>query len=210
MTNPVESRNGKRHCNLKVVLLGDSSVGKSSLVMRYVIGKFQTSNATIGAAFMTKTIQLNGDKEVTLEIWDTAGQERYRSLTPMYYRGTDVAIIVYDVTSPISLSHAETWIDELKSYVDTERNSSALKIILAANKADLVDGYQQPEELKKSRSENFFVVSAKSGDGIEELFDGVVGDLPDEMFIKHSQTVENETIQIDKKFYNIDTSSCNC
>ncbi|CAB4254544.1 similar to Saccharomyces cerevisiae YOR089C VPS21 Rab family GTPase required for endocytic transport and for sorting of vacuolar hydrolases [Maudiozyma barnettii] len=210
MTNPIENRNGKKHCNLKVVLLGDSSVGKSSLLMRYIVGKFQTSNATIGAAFMTKNIQLDDEKDVTLEIWDTAGQERYRSLTPMYYRGTDVAIIVYDVTSPISLSHAENWIDELNSYIDTDRKLSSLRIILAANKADLLDEYQQPEELKESRSDKFFVVSAKTGDGIYELFDGAISDLPEEMFIKQSETVDNKIIPIDKKFYDIDISSCNC
>lgn len=203
----------RKHCNLKVVLLGDSSVGKSSLAARYVVGKFQKSNATIGAAFMTKNIQIHDDKDVTLELWDTAGQERYRSLTPMYYRGTDVAIIVYDVTSPISLSHAEDWIEELQSYVDTERRSD-LKIILAANKSDLIGKeYKQPEELRTTKFNNFVVVSAKTGEGIDLLFEGIINNIPEEMFKQDSENGINnlnETISIDKPFYNVDVSSCNC
>ena len=203
----------KKHCNLKVVLLGDSSVGKSSLATRYVVGKFQKSNATIGAAFMTKNIRIDDNKDITLELWDTAGQERYRSLTPMYYRGTDVAIIVYDITSPISLSHAEDWIEELQSYVDTERRSD-LRIILAANKSDLIEEeYKQPKELRATKFNDFVVVSAKTGEGIDILFEGITSNIPDEMFLRENENGANnvnETISIDKPFYNVDMSSCNC
>lgn len=212
MSNNTADTN-KKHCNLKVVLLGDSSVGKSSLAARYIVGKFQKSNATIGAAFMTKNIQLDDNKDVTLELWDTAGQERYRSLTPMYYRGTDVAIIVYDVTSPISLSHAEDWIEELRSYVDTERRSD-LRIILVANKSDLLEEeYKQPEELRNNKFNDFVVVSAKTGEGINILFEGIANNIPDEMFIHENNNDPNDpngTVSIDKPFYSIDTSSCNC
>ncbi|KAG0667945.1 hypothetical protein C6P45_005220 [Maudiozyma exigua] len=212
MSNNTADTN-KKHCNLKVVLLGDSSVGKSSLAARYIVGKFQKSNATIGAAFMTKNIQLDDNKDVTLELWDTAGQERYRSLTPMYYRGTDVAIIVYDITSPISLSHAEDWIEELRSYVDTERRSD-LRIILAANKSDLLEeGYKQPEELRNNKFNDFVVVSAKTGEGINILFEGITNNIPDEMFIHDNGNETHDpsgTVSIDKPFHSIDTSLCNC
>ena len=83
----------------KIVLLGDTAVGKTSLCARLVNGTFDNfSEPTIGAAFLTKTVQ-NGDITHRLEIWDTAGQERYRALAPMYYRGATAALVVYDVTN---------------------------------------------------------------------------------------------------------------
>ena len=85
------------------MLLGDSAVGKSSLVLRFVKKQFfEYQESTIGAAFLTQTVQLN-DYIVKFEIWDTAGQERYHSLAPMYYRGAAAAIVVYDITNRVSL-----------------------------------------------------------------------------------------------------------
>lgn len=88
-----------RTCQFKLVLLGESSVGKSSLVLRFVKGQFhEFQESTIGAAFLTQTVQID-DTTVKFEIWDTAGQERYHSLAPMYYRGAQAAIVVYDITN---------------------------------------------------------------------------------------------------------------
>ncbi len=87
----------------KLVLLGDSAVGKSSLVLRFVRGQFfEYQESTIGAAFLTQTVALN-DTTVKFEIWDTAGQERYHSLAPMYYRGAAAAVVVYDITNRVSV-----------------------------------------------------------------------------------------------------------
>lgn len=86
-------------CQFKVVLLGESAVGKSSLVLRFVKREFhEFQESTIGAAFLTQTVQINDDTTVKFEIWDTAGQERYHSLAPMYYRGAQAALVVYDIT----------------------------------------------------------------------------------------------------------------
>jgi len=90
----------------KLVLLGDSAVGKSSLVLRFVRGQFfEYQESTIGAAFLTQTVALN-ETTVKFEIWDTAGQERYHSLAPMYYRGAAAAIVVYDITNRVSTTLA--------------------------------------------------------------------------------------------------------
>ena len=90
----------------KLVLLGDSAVGKSSLVLRFVRGQFfEYQESTIGAAFLTQTVALN-ETTVKFEIWDTAGQERYHSLAPMYYRGAAAAIVVYDITNRVSYTLA--------------------------------------------------------------------------------------------------------
>ncbi|PIO58398.1 Ras family protein [Teladorsagia circumcincta] len=89
-------------CQFKLVLLGESAVGKSSLVLRFVKGQFhEYQESTIGAAFLTQTVCLD-DATVKFEIWDTAGQERYHSLAPMYYRGAQAAIVVYDITNQAS------------------------------------------------------------------------------------------------------------
>lgn len=92
-----------RVCHFKLVLLGDSAVGKSCLVVRFVRDEFfEFQEPTIGAAFLTQTVSLD-DATVKFEIWDTAGQERYRSLAPMYYRGAAAAIVVYDITKKVSI-----------------------------------------------------------------------------------------------------------
>src|ERR1700678_144185 len=97
----------------KMVVLGYYSVGKSSLVLKYVKGEFNANEeSTIGASFLTKTV-FTPDSSIKFEIWDTAGQERYNSLIPMYYRGAQVALIVCDVTSSESFETAKRWVEEL-------------------------------------------------------------------------------------------------
>merc|ERR1712046_172675 len=113
---------------------GDSAVGKSSLVLRFVRGQFfEYQESTIGAAFLTQTVALN-DTTVKFEIWDTAGQERYHSLAPMYYRGAAAAIVVYDITSTDSFNRAKSWVRELQ-----RQGNPALVMALAGNKSDKAD-----------------------------------------------------------------------
>ena len=103
-----------RMAQFKLVLLGESAVGKSSLVLRFVKGQFhEFQESTIGAAFLTQTVCLD-DTTVKFEIWDTAGQERYHSLAPMYYRGAQAAIVVYDITNADTFARAKTWVRELQ------------------------------------------------------------------------------------------------
>jgi len=108
-------------CQFKLVLLGESAVGKSSLVLRFVKGQFhEFQESTIGAAFLTQTVCLD-DTTVKFEIWDTAGQERYHSLAPMYYRGAQAAIVVYDITNADTFERAKQWVKELQRQVMIER-----------------------------------------------------------------------------------------
>ncbi|GCB65454.1 hypothetical protein scyTo_0011875 [Scyliorhinus torazame] len=106
-------------CQFKLVLLGESAVGKSSLVLRFVKGQFhEYQESTIGAAFLTQTVCLD-DTTVKFEIWDTAGQERYHSLAPMYYRGAQAAIVVYDITNDADLANKRAVeFQEAQSYAD--------------------------------------------------------------------------------------------
>ncbi|KAJ6720237.1 DRAB5-RELATED [Salix viminalis] len=98
-------------CCEQLVLLGDSGVGKSCIVLRFVRGQFDpTSKVTIGASFLSQTIALQDSTTVKFEIWDTAGQERYAALAPLYYRGAAIAFIVYDITSPETFNKAQYWV----------------------------------------------------------------------------------------------------
>ncbi|OQS55866.1 RAB5B [Ecytonucleospora hepatopenaei] len=163
----------------KMVVLGHYSVGKSSIVMNFVKNEFNPNEeATVGAAFLTKTVFLQGNA-IKFEIWDTAGQERYYSLIPMYYRGAHVALIVYDVTSNESFEQAKKWVTDLTN----EKPENFLKV-LVANKIDLNENAIVTEEMGKeyAKSKNilFFQTSAKTGENIKELFTKIANILPKE------------------------------
>jgi len=157
----------------KLVLLGESAVGKSSIVLRFVRNDFDDyRESTIGAAFLSQTTTLENGQQIKFEIWDTAGQERYKSLAPMYYRSARVAVVVYDITSDASLEKAKAWIKELQRQADPN-----IIICLAGNKADLTDRREVSTEAAQNYAseENalFYETSAKSGEGVTEMFNAI-------------------------------------
>ena len=121
---------------MKLVLLGDTGVGKSAIVVRFVQGEFSNeSKVTVGAAFLAKALRIpehGPDAAVKFEIWDTAGQERYASLAPLYYRGAGAAVMVYDITSTASFEKARFWVKELQKHA-----SPNINMVLVGNKKDL-------------------------------------------------------------------------
>ncbi|KZF23522.1 ras-domain-containing protein [Xylona heveae TC161] len=124
----------KPSSSVKLVLLGESAVGKSSLVLRFVNNDFQENKEpTIGAAFLTQKCNLP-TRTIKFEIWDTAGQERFASLAPMYYRNAQSALVVYDLTKPTSLTKAKHWVAELQ-----RQASPGIVIALVGNKLDLTN-----------------------------------------------------------------------
>ncbi|EGB05184.1 hypothetical protein AURANDRAFT_70339 [Aureococcus anophagefferens] len=154
-----------RVCHFKLVLLGDTAVGKSCLVVRFVRDEFfEFQEPTIGAAFLTQSVSLEG-ATVKFEIWDTAGQERYRSLAPMYYRGAAAAIVVYDITNKESFNGAKSWVKELQ-----RRGDPNVVIALAGNKADLPN--------KRKSVSSTFTTSAKSATNVKSLFQEIALKLP--------------------------------
>lgn len=153
----------------KLVILGHYSVGKSSIVLNFIKNEFNPNEeSTIGAAFLTKTVFIDGTA-VKFEIWDTAGQERYYSLIPMYYRGANAALVVYDITSAESFERAKRWIEDLK----TEKPDNFMKVLIG-NKVDLSEAVVITEEMGKQYAEQegllFYQTSAKTGEGIKDLF----------------------------------------
>lgn len=131
----------------KLVVLGSSGVGKTSLVQRFVNGTFVSANSTIGAGFLTSRIHdPESGTTLRLQIWDTAGQERYRSISRLYYRGADAAILVYDVTNKSSFDDMSTWLEELKQNCPND-----LVIHIVGTKADVIISEPQRREVTFER-----------------------------------------------------------
>lgn len=160
---------------LKLLIIGESNVGKTSILQRFIENKFETSfSTTIGIDFRSKTIQVD-EKEIELQIWDTAGQERFFSITRSYYRGSDGIFLTFDLSSEGSFNSLNKWIGEIKDKVDEK-----VPIFLLGNKKDLLDGTEQEinqlktitkiKEISEELKVSWYATSAKSGENIEEIF----------------------------------------
>lgn len=195
----------KPSSSVKLVLLGEAAVGKSSLVMRFVNNDFQENKEpTIGAAFLTQKCNLP-TRTIKFEIWDTAGQERFASLAPMYYRNAQAALVVYDITKPSSLTKAQHWVAELH-----RQASPGIVIALVGNKFDLAtaateeslddtdaapaaegeeatedgaDSRRVPSKTAKAYADEesllFFETSAKTGHNVAEVFTAIANAIPE-------------------------------
>ncbi|KAL3423612.1 rab GTPase vps21 [Phlyctema vagabunda] len=194
----------KPSSSVKLVLLGEAAVGKSSLVLRFVNNDFQENKEpTIGAAFLTQKCNLP-TRTIKFEIWDTAGQERFASLAPMYYRNAQSALVVYDLTKPTSLIKAKHWVAELQ-----RQASPGIVIALVGNKLDLTNEASESNnslgddddadanegddsngdarkistaEAKSYAEEEgllFFETSAKLGTNVTEVFTAIANAIPE-------------------------------
>ena len=160
---------------VKIVLLGNINVGKTSIASRYCKNSFNEHHInTIGGAYQQQKVVLSNGAIVKLHIWDTSGQERFRAMTNLYYRDAQVAILTYDITSESSFSGIAFWIEELKYKVENEN----MILCLVGNKCDANDDERKisKNQGKKYAEENnmlFYETSAKTGDGVTELFNEV-------------------------------------
>lgn len=182
-----------REQTIKIVILGDCGVGKSSLALRFVSNEFKPySESTIGASYMSKSVTFdyvkdaNNEDKVTEEtilrkidfkIWDTAGQEKYRSLAPMYYRGAGAALLVYDVSKATSFEVLQSWVDELKS-----NGPPGIVLGLCGNKCDLDDDRQvqsQDAQDYANRLGCFYLeTSAKNDVNVHKAFEEIAKKVP--------------------------------
>lgn len=154
---------------IKLCLIGDSGVGKSSIVQRFVHDTFNVdSESTIGASFMTKTLLVD-DNTYKFQIWDTAGQERFRALAPMYYRGAGAAIIVYDVTQENTFQSVKSWVKELNMH-----GPRHIVLSITGNKCDLEERREVAKKDATTYADAinaiFIETSAKTAVNVSTLF----------------------------------------
>jgi len=161
---------------LKLMILGDSNVGKSSILRKYCKNEFNGSYvATIGIDFQIKYLNIDG-KKIKLQIWDTAGQERYRVVTKNYFNTSDGFLIIYDITNRESFLNINNWIEQINTLV-----GGNIKCIIFGNKNDLKEmrkvSIKEGEEMAKKYKCNFFETSAKEGNNLEEGFYNITKDV---------------------------------
>lgn len=181
----------------KVVIIGDSNVGKTCIIQRFISNSFNTSKPTIGACHYNKKVQ-----DVEIDIWDTAGQERFKSMIPMYYKGAKAIIVVYDITDANSFDGAKKWISEI------ETNTKNSIIVICGNKSDLNENRTVPIETVNSflLGKNYINIetSAKENTNIDQMFDKIAEE------IKKSKEIEdNNKIDIHSASTKSGNSSCN-
>eukprot|EP01121_Diplochlamys_sp_Union-15-3_P013496 TRINITY_DN4191_c0_g3_i1.p1 TRINITY_DN4191_c0_g3~~TRINITY_DN4191_c0_g3_i1.p1 ORF type:complete len:203 (+),score=33.73 TRINITY_DN4191_c0_g3_i1:621-1229(+) len=153
----------------KLLLIGDSGVGKSSLLLRFADNTFtETFISTIGVDYKIRTMSID-NKSIKLQIWDTAGQERFRTITSSYYRGAQGIIVVYDVTNQETFNNVQKWLSEIERYA-----GESVQKLLIGNKCDLVNErkvpFEQAKEFANSLSLQCLETSAKKATNVDEAF----------------------------------------
>ena len=164
----------------KIVLIGDSGVGKTNILSRYLTNQFSASTQpTVGVEFGSKIIK-KGEKLIKLQIWDTAGQERYKSITSAYYKGAKGAFVVYDISRKSTFDTVDKWINELKN-----NGSEDVFILLVGNKSDLNDQREISEEEVKKKAEVYNIAfcetSALKGNNIEFAFESLIDKITEKL-----------------------------
>ena len=171
----------------KIVLIGDTSVGKTNILSKYLTDEFDAkSKATVGVEFGVKNFKIENNI-VKVQIWDTAGEERYRSITNAYYKGAKGSLLVYDITNKKSFENVEKWISDLKANADED-----ISMILLGNKTDLEDKRVVTTEEGKNKAEfynlTFMETSALNGNNIQEAFNELIMDV----YKKNHELLENQ------------------
>ena len=177
---------------LKYIVIGDSSVGKSNILLRYTHNQFNEEyQSTIGVEFGAKNIKIN-NKIYRIQIWDTAGQENFRSITRAYYKNSVCALVVYDITKRESFENVQSWIQDCRN-----QSPKTIIMVLVGNKNDLENlrevSYDEGEEFAKNNDMIFFETSAKTGKNVSAIFE------------KTSQIISQK---INENYYDLENDSC--
>ncbi|KIR60464.1 rab family protein [Cryptococcus bacillisporus CA1873] len=197
-----------RTTSFKLVLLGESAVGKSSLVLRFVRNEFSDFRESTIAAFLTQSVNLDESTTIKFEIWDTAGQERYKSLAPIYFRNSNAAVIVYDITQT-SFEKAKSWVRELQRQADP-----SIVIMLVGNKTDMDSQRKTSREIGEQYAKEegllFAEASAKTGEGVEELFMEIAKKLPLAPPPQRGQAAGGKGVKVSGQEDSATASACTC
>jgi small GTP-binding protein len=161
----------------KVVVVGDGAVGKTSLILRYTQGTFNTNYIkTIGAQFSKYDFESEAGAKTRLFLWDIAGQSEFSFMRPTFFSGAKACIAVFDVTNEGSFANLQCWIDEIHKYC-----GSSLPIVIFGNKSDLIeDNYDNPELdtfMQSNGIYGFYLTSAKTGDNVTSAFESIINEL---------------------------------
>ena len=196
----------------KLLLLGESSVGKTSIILRYIENSFNESDiSTCGIDVKCKYVSCE-NKKIRLDIWDTAGQERFRGLTKNYFRGGHGFIFVYDITNKESFDKLKGWMKDAKEKIEND-----YKMIIVGNKKDCEDkrqiDFQTLKEFGEVKQINYFEVSAKTGEGIDQIFNDFVIELLKYRNIgiyKVDESTDRTYSSLEKSLLNNKKENCNC
>ena len=177
---------------LKYIIIGDPSVGKSNLLMKFANNKFtEEYEATIGVEFGVKNITLD-NQIYRIQIWDTAGQENFRSITRAYYKNSVCALVVYDITKRESFENVQSWIQDCRN-----QSPKTIIMVLVGNKNDLENerdvSFDEGEQFAKNNNMIFYETSAKTGKNVNEIFEN---------------TVNNISKKIEENYYDLENDSC--
>jgi len=186
----IKSGDSKEEYKLKIVIVGDSGVGKTNLVKRFISNTFNSnSKATVGVEFLSKSYKIN-DHIFKIEIWDTAGQERYKSITAAYYKGAKGALVVYDTTLKETFNSVDKWISEIR-----EKSIPEIKLMIIGNKIDLKDRREVKleEAIEKSKSLDVPIMetSALNATNVTQAFHDLLKEMYYEVRGKYDTQVEN-------------------
>ena len=185
----------------QILILGDSSVGKTSLISRYANGIFKEEYlATVGLDYYNKQDTIN-NLNVLVKLWDTAGQERFKSLTPNYFRNAEGVVIVFDVTNLETFENLKYWISSIKSNLG-EKNF-IIPIIIIGNKIDMDDmrdiNKEEADKFAKENNYKYFEASAKTGEGVDEAFREIVNQILDNSDKLEEIKEERKSIKIQEE-----------
>ena len=193
----------KEDYKLKVVIIGDSGVGKTNLIKRFVSDTFsENSKATVGVEFLSKTYKIN-DHIFKIELWDTAGQERYKSITSVYYKGSKGALLVYDITSQITFDNIGKWITEIR-----DKTSKDITLMMVGNKMDLSQYREVSNEQALNKAKTLGIpimeTSALDSTNVKEAFYDLLKEMYKDM--KNKIKSSNDNLKDNAEGLKLDTT----